>query len=222
MLGQSKSISNWKLPFNGGWELKSGQTVSVNVPKDFTAGRFWGRTNCNLKSGQFRCDTGDCGPRVQCSADGIKRGGEPPVTLAEFTLNANGKDYYDVSLVDGFNVKMTIEPINPSQNFGSPAQYWCTKPSCKTDINSICPNELRQKNLAGQTVACYHPCIKFNTDQYCCRNSFGRPETCKPSSWPVNYAGIFKKACPTSYSYAYDDPTSTFFCRNTNYNIKFC
>ena len=93
MLGQSRSNSNWKLPLNGGWELRTGQTVSVNVPKDFTAGRFWGRTNCKSNSGSFRCDTGDCGPRVQCSADGIKRGGEPPVTLAEFTLNANGQDY---------------------------------------------------------------------------------------------------------------------------------
>jgi hypothetical protein len=218
MLGRSKSNPSWKLPFNGGWELKSGQKVSINVPKDFEAGRFWGRTNCNSNSGQFRCDTGNCGPWVQCSFDGIKRGGEPPATLAEFTLNANGQDYYDISLVDGFNVKMSIQPTNPS----SGDSYWCKNPSCNTDINSICPNELKQKNSLGETVACYHPCIKYNTDQYCCRNAFGLPSTCNTKSWPVDYASIFKKACPTSYSYAYDDPTSTFFCKNTNYDVKFC
>ena len=39
------------------------------------------------------------------------RGGEPPVSLAEFTLNGHGgQDYYDVSLVDGYNLPVFIEP----------------------------------------------------------------------------------------------------------------
>lgn len=29
-------------------------------------------------------------------------------TLAEFTLNSNGLDFYDVSLVDGYNLPMSI------------------------------------------------------------------------------------------------------------------
>ena len=36
-------------------------------------------------------------------------GGVPPVTLAEITLNgAGGLDFYDVSLVDGFNVPVQV------------------------------------------------------------------------------------------------------------------
>jgi hypothetical protein len=37
--------------------------------------------------------------------------GKPPATLAEFTLGASdGSDWYDVSLVDGYNLPMRINP----------------------------------------------------------------------------------------------------------------
>ena len=50
---------------------------------------------------KFSCETGDCGFEA-CATDNILRSGEPPATLAEFTLNgANNQDYYDISLVDG-------------------------------------------------------------------------------------------------------------------------
>lgn len=221
MLGESKLVPGWKPPFNGGWQLNPSQSVSFDVPKDLKASRIWGRTNCKTVNGVFKCETGDCGPNIQCSFDGVKRSGEPPATLAEFTLSgAGGIDIYDVSLVDGFNVKMSIIPKNPSS--GSPPAYWCKNPTCTSDINSICPSVLKKFNSAGQVVACYHPCIKFNQDQYCCRGLFNMPNTCNPGKWPVNYASFFKKACPTSYSYAYDDPTSTFSCKNTGYDIVFC
>jgi hypothetical protein len=42
---------------------------------------------------------------LQCNG----AGGVPPVTLAEITLNgAGGNDFYDVSLVDGFNVPVQV------------------------------------------------------------------------------------------------------------------
>ena len=44
----------------------------------------------------------------------VARGGEPPVTLAEFTLNGGGdQDYYDISLVDGFNLPMIMRVVTP-------------------------------------------------------------------------------------------------------------
>jgi hypothetical protein len=41
------------------------------------------------------------------------------------------------------------------------------------------------------------------------------------------YAAVFKNACPTAYSFPYDDLTSTFTClgapsANTSYTITFC
>jgi hypothetical protein len=36
----------------------------------------------------------------------------PPVTLAQFTMGGSGgKDLYDVSLVDGFNLPMLAPPL---------------------------------------------------------------------------------------------------------------
>ena len=75
------------------------RTVQIS---DGWGGRFWARTGCN---GQGHCVTGDCGNKLECNG----AGGIPPVTLAEITLNgAGGLDFYDVSLVDGFNVPVQV------------------------------------------------------------------------------------------------------------------
>ncbi|KHN39422.1 Pathogenesis-related protein 5 [Glycine soja] len=46
---------------------------------------------------------------------------------------------------------------------------------------------------------------------------YASPATCKPSV----YSQIFKSACPKSYSYAYDNATSTFTCTGADYTITF-
>ncbi|KAG6704122.1 hypothetical protein I3843_07G115800 [Carya illinoinensis] len=33
---------------------------------------------------------------------------------------------------------------------------------------------------------------------------------------------MFKAACPRSYSYAYDEATSTFTCSGVDYTVTFC
>lgn len=46
--------------------------------------------------------------KMQCEG----RGGQPPVSLAEFTLNGHGsQDYYDVSMVDGYNLPILIDVV---------------------------------------------------------------------------------------------------------------
>ncbi|KAF1986414.1 Osmotin, thaumatin-like protein [Aulographum hederae CBS 113979] len=95
-----------------GFELQPGDTNEQCVSKDWQ-GRIWGRTNCSFNDdgtgpngggGGRACGTGDCGGIVECKATG-----EVPVTLAEFTLNAgDGQTYYDISLVDGYNLPMAI------------------------------------------------------------------------------------------------------------------
>lgn len=205
------------LPHNGGWELASGKSTSFNVPRDLTSARVWARTGCSRSGSTFSCDTGDCGPTVECQG----RTGRPPASLAEFTLNGAGqKDYYDVSLVDGFSLPISIHPKNPNSREGG--NYWCKNIDCTNNLNDACPNELKSYNKNGQVVGCLTACEKFREDRYCCRGEFNRPETCKPQTWPSNYAEFFKKQCPTSYSFAYDDGTSTFFCSNTGYEIIFC
>lgn len=204
-------------PGNGGWTMAPGSSFTVTVP-DTWGGRFWGRTYCNFNSaGVGSCETGDCGGVLQCNG----RGGAPPASLAEFTLGgAMGNDFYDVSFVDGFNVPMTITPVGGAQP--TPGNiYFCGVAGCGTDLNPTCPAALQMKDAAGRIVACKSACEAFNTDQFCCRGAFGTAATCNPSNWPVNYAKYFKTGCPNAYSYAYDDPTSTFQDKGASFQITF-
>ncbi|KAF6208553.1 hypothetical protein GE061_017011 [Apolygus lucorum] len=202
-------------PDGGGFALGSHQTRDINVARNW-AGRIWPRTECE-RSGH--CKTGDCGNRIQCNG----AGGVPPVSLAEITFaGAGGLDYYDISLVDGYNIPIKMEPTDGFQRRGG--RYDCKAAGCHADLNAICPKELAVRN-GGRTIACMSACMKFNTDQYCCRGRFNTPATCKSSHWPVNYPAIFKRACPDAYSYAYDDTTSTFTCKGApaaNYQVVFC
>ncbi|KAJ6411998.1 hypothetical protein OIU84_005132 [Salix udensis] len=90
----------------------------------------------------------------------------------------------------------------------------CLSTGCMTDLNQQCPTELRVES--GQ--ACKSACEAFGSPEYCCSGAYGAPDTCKPSV----YSEMFKTACPRSYSYAYDDATSTFTCIGADYVITFC
>ncbi|KAI4337779.1 hypothetical protein L6164_016154 [Bauhinia variegata] len=189
--------------FNGGgFVLKPGQSKVFTAPVGWV-GRIWARTGCNFdKNGNGSCQTGACGSSLKCTASG-----KAPASLAEFTLAA--LDFYDVSLVDGFNVPVVVTPINGKGN--------CSIAGCDSDLRSSCPDELAVK-ANGKIIACRSACDVFNADEYCCRGVYGNPVTCKATF----YSSKFKQACPKAYSYAYDDPTSIFTCSGTDYVISFC
>ncbi|RDX72576.1 hypothetical protein CR513_47916, partial [Mucuna pruriens] len=194
-----------------GFVLQTGESKTVTAPTSW-GGRFWGRTLCTQDSaGKFSCLTGDCGSgELECAGSGAT----PPVTLAEFTLDgAGGLDFFDVSLVDGYNVPMLVVPQGGSGDN-------CTSTGCVGDLNGACPSELRVASVDGkQSVACKSACEAFGSPQYCCSGAYGSPNTCKPSA----YSLMFKNACPRAYSYAYDDKTSTFTCASAvEYTITFC
>ncbi|KAF8023565.1 hypothetical protein BT93_F0928 [Corymbia citriodora subsp. variegata] len=193
-----------------GFALDSGASKSLDAPASW-GGRFWGRTHCSQdSSGKFSCLTGDCGSgQLECSGSGAA----PPATLAEFTLDgAGGMDFFDVSLVDGYNLPMLVAPQGGSgQN--------CTATGCVVDLNRACPTELKVTSSDGSGgVACKSACEAFQQPQYCCSGAYSTPQTCKPSS----YSELFKSACPKAYSYAYDDSTCTFTCAGADYVITFC
>ncbi|KAJ0085521.1 hypothetical protein Patl1_09532 [Pistacia atlantica] len=194
-----------------GFALQKGESKTITAPTSW-GGRMWGRTLCSEDStGKFSCVTGDCGSnKVECSGSGAA----PPATLAEFKLDGyGGLDYYDVSLVDGYNLPMLVVPQGGSgQN--------CSTTGCVVDLNGACPSELKVMSEDGKDgVACKSACEAFQQPQYCCNGAYSTPDTCKPSS----YSQIFKNACPHAYSYAYDDKTSTFTCASgPDYTITFC
>ncbi|XP_042491209.1 thaumatin-like protein 1 [Macadamia integrifolia] len=191
-----------------GFELTAGASSSLEVPVGWS-GRFWARTFCST-TGNFNCSTGDCHTgQVACNG----AGGAVPATLVEFTLGAhNGDlDFYDVSLVDGFNLPVSV---TPQEGSGS----GCNSTSCPANINSICPQELSVMDPNGTVIGCKSACIAFGDPKYCCTGDYGGPATCPPTNYSMN----FKKLCPQAYSYAYDDRTSTFTCMGANYRITFC
>ncbi|KAL8556896.1 hypothetical protein ACS0TY_004393 [Phlomoides rotata] len=180
----------------GGRRLDSGQTWTVTAPAGTTQARIWPRTGCSFDgAGRGRCQTGDCNGVLECRSYGV-----PPNTLAEYALNQfNNLDFFDISLVDGFNVPMEFSPSSGSCSRGI---------RCTADINGQCPSQLRAPG------GCNNPCTVFKTDQYCCNSG---------NCGPTEYSRFFKERCPDAYSYPKDDQTSTFTCPGgTNYRVVFC
>ncbi|XP_072979056.1 thaumatin-like protein 1 [Typha angustifolia] len=185
-----------------GFELPAGESRTLLASSGWS-GRFWARTGCNFDSaGHGSCSTGDCGSgELECNGAGAA----PPATLIEFTLDGGGgKDFYDVSLVDGYNLPVVVEA----------AAGGCDATGCVVDLNRRCPAELR----VGDGEACRSACEAFGRPEFCCSGDHSSPATCGPSV----YSQMFKSACPRSYSYAYDDATSTFTCSGADYVITFC
>lgn len=192
-----------------GFELPYGATFSLDAPTPWS-GRFWARSLCQSDAtGNFRCGTGDCGSR-ETSCNG--KGGTPPSTLAEFTLAGSmNKDFYDISLVDGFNLPLSVVPQGGNNE--------CSATSCAANLNTQCPETLAVKDSNGSIIGCKSACLAFNQPQYCCTGEYKTPQTCPPT----DQSRYFKSKCPQAYSYAYDDPTSTFTCpTGVNYLITFC
>ena len=214
-------------------------------------------------AGNGKCDTGDCGGKAKCGGNG----GKPPATLVEFTFEGfGGKDFYDVSLVDGYNLPMGVAPKPGTFTKGDPSDpYECGGPACTSDVNPSCPPELSQKNTSNEVVGCRSPhqactenpndavlncaqmddlydctpggpnnvkgsCYSPNAPVECCGcPPWSPPGTCKNHNpkWeapakPGVYAQLFKDACPTGYSYPYDDQTSTYTCKGKDYTVTFC
>ncbi|XP_052170923.1 thaumatin-like protein [Diospyros lotus] len=180
----------------GGRRLNRGQSWQINAPSGTTRARVWARTGCNFDgSGRGKCQTGDCNGLLECRGYGA-----PPNTLAEYALNQySNLDFFDISLVDGFNVPMEF----------SPTSNGCTRGiKCAADIVGQCLNELRAPG------GCNNPCTVFKTDQYCCNSG---------NCGPTYFSKFFKARCPDAYSYPKDDQTSTFTCRTgANYKVVFC
>ncbi|KAI3835474.1 hypothetical protein MKX03_034564, partial [Papaver bracteatum] len=136
-----------------------------------TQARIRGRTKCNFDgNGRGSCQTGDCNGRLRCTGFG-----KPPNTLAEYALNQfNNLDFFDISLVDGFNVPMSFTPTSG-----------CRGIKCTADINGQCPKQLKAPG------GCNNPCTVFRTDKYCYNSG---------SCGPTALSKYFKKRCPNAYS----------------------
>ncbi|KAI9483229.1 MAG: thaumatin [Benjaminiella poitrasii] len=166
---------------------------------DNWGGRVWARYHCSGSAGK---DTTNCGVP----------GATNPASLAEFFFKgSNGMDYYDISLVDGYNLPISISPSGGS----SPNGYSCGSPSCSV---SSCPPEYAVMDATGNVMSCQSACSKTGSAQDCCTGRYDTPSTCNPSG----NANSIKKMCPDAYSFAYDDQKSTYDCDASGFTVTFC
>ncbi|KAF9074077.1 thaumatin [Rhodocollybia butyracea] len=224
-----------------GWEAAAFTSVSFTVPDNWQDGRIWGRRNCDFSTnpGPNSCLDGGCNGGLVCDpVTGTVRCS--PATLAEFTLSNNPVilDNYDVSLVDGYNLPMSI-----TTNKGCPVA------SCPVDLGPDCPAALKGPfDSTGFPVGCKSACVanldgnpgvfiflhapRLRTDYSwdfsspnCCSGQFNTPATC-PSSG-VQFYSYFKSNCPDSFVFAFDDSGGTPLkaCASTlaaDYTVTFC
>ncbi|CAO3659855.1 unnamed protein product [Rhizopus stolonifer] len=179
-------------------DLPPGGSSSVSE-SDTWGGRIWGRYQC---SGSSSNDANACG----------NPGATNPATLAEFLFKgSNGNDYYDISLVDGFNIQVSIAPSGGGASSG----YSCGSPQC---VVPSCPDKFAVKDSAGNVIGCKSACSVTNAPEDCCTGSYNNPDVCKGGT----QAEAIKSACPDAYSFAYDDQSSTYSCGATSYLVSFC
>ncbi|KAJ1555949.1 hypothetical protein HK405_009990 [Cladochytrium tenue] len=57
-----------------------------------------------------------------------------PATRAEFTLATASSDYYDVSIIDGFNLPMEMAAVGGTADASNP--YWCGNPGSQSPVTS--------------------------------------------------------------------------------------
>ncbi|RMY18163.1 hypothetical protein D0867_05525 [Hortaea werneckii] len=221
-------------PENTGFELASGENQTEYVSSDWQ-GRVWGRTNCTFSGhgGGVACTTGDCGGIEACQGPGA-----PPATLAEFTLNGGQQQtFYDLSLVDGYNLPMAIVMMPNGHSSLESIDQSTSNPSCVASIGNLAaPNfnpYTNNQQFLGTTSRNALPfetdetassisqcaCAKYNEEKYCCTGSFDDRGKCTANY----YADAAKNVCPDAYSYAYDDQDSTFVQpAGAGFQIIFC
>jgi hypothetical protein len=119
---------------------------------------------CFDSSSKASCATGNYeSDEVECH----DAGATPPATLAEFTLdNAGEMDFYDVSLVDGYNLPLLVQATTPDY----------PDSSSLVDLNKCGPDKLHAND--GHT---YRNAYKaFRSPRSYCNGAYGNrtPTTC--------------------------------------------
>ena len=231
----------------GGFKLNAKTGTHTSTVVRNWQGAFWGRTGCTGSDDDLDCDWQTCRVytdgkgKTQCAGQGIT----PPATKGEINFDENGQDTYDVSIVDGFNVPMSIELV-PGTGQKVPldakhAKFDCGVAGTKTDLlplfKSTGLNYARLAKISdGTLMAIWSACSAASPPnpldprwkEYCCKPPWGSAQDytingntkCDPTTWPkdMQTAQFFHDYLIGSYSYAYDDDASTFQCRNKDEN----
>lgn len=204
-----------------GWEAPAFNSVTFDVPDNWQSGRIWARRDCDFTTiqGPTSCLDGGCNGGLLC--DPHTGTGVPPASVAEWTLSGSGnQDFYDTSLVDGYNL-----PLSITNNVGCPIA------DCAVDLGPGCPTPLKGPfDSTGFPVGCQSACQANisgnpNNSPDCCTGLFSTPATCPADN--VAFYWYFKGNCPNSYAYAFDESSGTALWEcdsslNADYTLTFC
>jgi len=231
------------------YRLAQGETATFCLPQPANVGSqvapvWWSggvfaRTGCKDPDGTD-CATANCG----ASANGPcppEKGGDKPLTLAEFTLQSHDKDFYDVTIIDGINLAVEMKPIPPTQPTvppGADASYWCQAAgsakaagnlgACSWDFAPLVPDPANPDVTTDRTSLLLHngsPCsstaevtgcvgTKGNVDE------IGKSYCTAPSGGACLYSCETDADCAASWGgamkckeVAYNDSENRKFCQ---------
>jgi hypothetical protein len=137
------------------------------------------------------------------------------------------QSYYDISLVDGYNLPLAIEVILDGTSPSQPLPN-TTNPSCVGSIQGFAQTPFNPYssgrsflNTTSQTPLPFESDISASDiSKWCrCTGKYGSAKKCH-----ANYYAIeAKKVCPDAYSYAFDDASSTFTApTGSGFEVIFC
>ncbi len=92
------------------------------------------RLGCQDAAGNpTQCAVGNCNDDKNALGCGYTNGTGNGATIAEFTLQAQAMDYYDISIINGAHVPMSMAPTagqtpDPTQKGSTVGYYWCGAP----------------------------------------------------------------------------------------------
>jgi Thaumatin family len=216
---------------DGTVKLSQGQSHNYSIPRSGWAGRFWPKVGCD--SHGMNCEAGEAIP--PCPPSGCQPPADTKVEINFPNLDSQIQAWYNISLVDGYSLPIEIKPR--SGESGS-----CITTNCNLSLQQCPHNEIQGlgdlrvfKN--DKTVQCLSPCKKWN---YPLPFGLGKPETeapgidlCCPYNdvercrtglvVQTNFVQTVRQACPTAYSYAYDDEAGLHSCSTpTSFDVTLC
>ncbi|MGO9454203.1 MAG: thaumatin family protein [Candidatus Binataceae bacterium] len=135
------------------------KTTSIESAVWWSGGIF-PRTACDADG--TNCVSGDCNasPNSNCP---VGKGGNNPATAAEFTLQREGNDFYDITVINGANASEQMAPIPaPTATPGAvSANYWCLKPG---SVTSTVPGSNCDWNFGKYVMQVPYPDLDSNAD----------------------------------------------------------
>ncbi len=203
----SQCFWNNPAPVDKKYELSvNGGSNSVSIPQ-YKNGIIWsgavaGRTGC----GNGPCETAACSDdALACNPS---RGFNQPATQAEFTFNSDFSDFYDVEVINGISIPVSMSPTNGASN-----SYNCGSPGAIVPSSSQGACSWNFTPPLNDYVWVQNGGISCSTDETCTKPN----EQCGLSFNP-GHQHLMQKTCGKRLGYW----TANQVCGNdSNYGVPF-